>query len=566
MAVRLVLILALTLLAAAPAHAATSAAVYSDPEDFLGQGRGGVYGADQVRIEPGTGDGIEVIAGGWRLVFAAPPGERLEPRNYIETQRVPFRENGHAGLSASTGGRACNTSYGRFEVLDLVRRDDGSVRRLWIVFQHFCEGSFYGAFGEIRVNVPATAAANPGIVRWPENDPWMTPTNGPVRYEGAAPLAATSLAGDHPGDYFVDDGGCRTTPCTAWVSFRPKGAGSRTAVVRFTDTAGAIHDVALQGFAHRGVNHAVVEDIYKPDHEPDRAPRTHTYDVPTARFAGHWYGMQTFSVYFEDDVGWWEAYFYPGAEGWQAGKTYTDTRVGLEFDGNLPAMEVRGRGTPCNHSTSGGKFTLHSHSRDTENDLRTADVSFEQPCGEGEQRRPALRGRVQYRAGDDAPFADWLIAGPRPGLGPMPPELPPPATTPTSQGPVTPPGPPGPLSSADSRRAAVVCGRRGFRRVAGTRRADRLRGSARTDRLLGRGGPDRLLGRGGNDCLHGGAGGDRLHGGHGRDSLFGGAGDDLLVGGPGADVLDCGAGRRDRATAGPGDRTRGCERVLRAPA
>ena len=193
-------------------------------------------------------------------------------------------------------------------------------------------------------------------------------------------------------------------------------------------------------------------------------------------------------------------------------------------------------------------------------------MSFDQPCYEGANHRPALRGRWQYRAGDTNPFADWLVPGPRPGLGPLPPEDPAGGGTPPMPGDRVPDATPAPqsLSPSAARAALATCARPGRRRVAGTARADNLRGGARGDRLLGRGGRDRLLGRGGDDCLHGGAGDDRLDGGAGRDRLFGGAGNDVLVGGSGADVLDCGTGRRDRATAGPGDRTRRCEKVVRA--
>jgi Ca2+-binding RTX toxin-like protein len=58
-------------------------------------------------------------------------------------------------------------------------------------------------------------------------------------------------------------------------------------------------------------------------------------------------------------------------------------------------------------------------------------------------------------------------------------------------------------------------------------------------------------------------GNDRLSGGSGLDRLLGGPGDDRLDGGPGADLLDCGPGSRDVGVRGPGDRVRGCERVVR---
>ncbi len=570
---RLVLALAVLLLLPAAAHAATSVAIYSDPGDFLGQGQQDVFSSaaqintykDSLVSADHVGVGVsEPGVGTWSLVFAAPAGERLEARNYVGAQRAPFADPGRPGLSARVESRGCNEVYGRFEVRDLVRRENGSVRRLWVVFQLHCEGDVPASWGEIRINVPG-GATTPGIVRWPEQDAWQTATTVPVRFAGGAALASSAIAGAHPGDFSADDGGCRATTCTVQVAFKPTAAGARSATLRLTDAAGAVHEVALEGFRHGGVTGAHVEDVI--------TPATYVHAPPGARFAGLRtdHGLAIFWVREGDH--WWEGRFWPGATGWQAGHTYTNPYRG-SGGGPDAAFDVQGHDDVCNPSSRGGSFTVHSISVEPDGGLRTLDVSFEQPCYEEEsQRRTALRGRFRYRAGDASPFADWLVPGPRPGLGPMEPEVvpgpspQPPAGAPgggSPSGPVGPAGAPRPLTVADAGRAAAACGGSGYRRLLGTGRADTLRGGSRADRLLGRGGADRLLGRGGGDCLHGSGGRDRLDGGSGRDALFGGSGDDLLIGGPHADVLDCGAGRRDRAVAGPGDRTRGCERVVRA--
>jgi Ca2+-binding RTX toxin-like protein len=115
----------------------------------------------------------------------------------------------------------------------------------------------------------------------------------------------------------------------------------------------------------------------------------------------------------------------------------------------------------------------------------------------------------------------------------------------------------------------------------GTPGNNTIRGTRRGDNLYGIGGNDVLYGRGKHDCLYGGEGNDRLYGSGGRDRLFGDAGHDRLVGGRAADrfnggrgrdvirardgnaeVVRCGGGR-DTAYINRGDRTRGCERVIR---
>ena len=584
----------------ATATAASSVAVFSDPADFLGQGNPDAYSA-AAQISTGTaalvpGDHVVVNVyepglGRWELIFAAPAGARLEPRNYVDAQDATFRDPGHPGLSATADAqRTCNEVYGRFEVRDIVRRDDGSVSRLWIVFQLHCEAKVPATWGEVRIGVPASATT-PAVVRWPEQDSWQIATRVPVRYSAGAPLAGVTLAGEHPADFSADDRGCRATSCVVDVAFDPTTPGARSAVLRLTDAAGGVHDVALEGFRHGGTTRTVVEDVLKTDVDPDRPARTFVHEPPASRFSGLYHESGLVVLHVDQSPQWWELRLWPGAAGWQGGHTYADAANGTG-GGERPAMDLFGHETVCNASSSGATFTVHSISREPDGGLRTIDVSFEQPCYEGEQRRPASLGRWSYRAGDATPFADWLIPGPRPGLGPPPPAPAPPA--PGAPGTIAPERPgsggtalsttgagapgaagaplrtgrpsgsaPRPLSPASARQALKTCARRTTRPLAGTGAADALRGGASADRLLGRGGADRLLGRRGADCLHGGPGDDRLDGGPGRDRLFGGSGDDSLVGGPQADLLDCGPGRHDRAAAGPGDRIRGCERVRR---
>lgn len=116
----------------------------------------------------------------------------------------------------------------------------------------------------------------------------------------------------------------------------------------------------------------------------------------------------------------------------------------------------------------------------------------------------------------------------------------------------------------------------------GTKRVDVLRGRDGEDKLYGLGGNDKLIGYRGNDLLDGGSGNDALTGGAGDDALIGGAGNDslngsagddalvggagndVLVGGPGLDTFVCGSGRDIARNVERGEKTSGCERVVRA--
>jgi hypothetical protein len=87
-------------------------------------------------------------------------------------------------------------------------------------------------------------------------------------------------------------------------------------------------------------------------------------------------------------------------------------------------------------------------------------------------------------------------------------------------------------------------------------------GGSGNDRLIVRSG----MGDSGDDilsCFRPRTSGCYLSGGAGDDVLTGGRGIDRLVGGPGRDALDCGAARRDIATADRRDSVKRCERVRR---
>ena len=119
----------------------------------------------------------------------------------------------------------------------------------------------------------------------------------------------------------------------------------------------------------------------------------------------------------------------------------------------------------------------------------------------------------------------------------------------------------------------LLCGLLGNDTINGLGANDRLFGDAcggkagakdGKDRLNGGAGRDLLSGGGGNDVLNGGRGNDTLAGGKGRNRYSGGSGNDVVRAANGVkDRVNCGAGKKDRATADRKDRLRGCERVRR---
>jgi RTX calcium-binding nonapeptide repeat (4 copies) len=594
-------IAALVLAPAAHAASATSVVMLSDSGDYIGGGVPRLYhpGNAQISVSGSTAYLDVSVSGGnlgdsFDLEFAAPPGRVLTPGTYVGAQRAPFREAGRPGIDISGDGRGCNTIEGLFEVKAFDVASDGTLQRLWIVYEQHCEGGESALFGEVRIGVPVPdgALVTPGIVRWPATDVGRPGAAVPVTVVAAQALTITdaSIAGADAADFVkrVDDctgkalgaGGS----CQVYVRPIAAGAGTRTATLNVRDSAGRVHGVALQAFAYGGTTrwHMVSDqgDWIGQGKTWDYRPADG--DLIAASGSRQYLGLGVNGA----DGTYYGATFAPAQGDIIAPGTYTNaTRYG--FNGTGPGMDVSGEGRGCNTLT--GSFTVNSVTFGADGSLRTASVTFEQHCEGG---TPALRGTLEFRAGDTTAPAPWMV-GSGGGAGtpsPLGPGTGSPATggTPgTGAGTGT-----GAAPGAGQQPATPRCGDRSYptdRVILGTRRADRLRGRPRGEMLVGGPGNDRLFGLGGADCIDGGGGKDHLDGGRGNDIVLGGRGNDILVGGrgndvlsgdggndvirggagrdtirggPGRDVIDCGPGR-DVAVRGKGDRYRRCEKLVR---
>ena len=584
------ILFALVLAPSALAAQATSVVMLSDSGDYIGGGVPRWYhpGNAQVTVGGSTGYLTVNVSGGnlgdyFSMDFAAPPGQALAPGTYVGAQRAPFREAGRPGIDIGGDGRGCNTIEGQFEVKAFDLNADGTLRRLWIVYEQHCEGGEAALFGEVRVGVdaPDGALVSPTILRWPATDVGRPGPAAPVTVVAAENLtiADASIGGTNAGDFLerVDEctGKSLTAGSTCQVYVRPtaSGAGVREATLTIKDGAGRVHEVALQAFAYGGTTrwHMVSE-------QGDYIGQGQTWDYSPADgdliAAGGSRQYVSFGVNGADDT-YWGASFRPASgDIIAAGNSYSTTS-GAQLD-------VSGEGRGCGGSV--GSFTVNSAEFNDDGGLRAASVSFEQRCGAG---APALRGKLEYRAGDTTPLAPWMVASGGGGGAPSPFGGQPQQSTVAPQG-----GggaaPPAPQPEAP---ATARCGTREYLVslvISGTDRADRLRGLPRGDMLVAGPGNDRVYGFAGDDCMDGGPGNDRLSGGAGkdlvdgnrgndllgggsgadvlagaggRDRLIGGSGRDVLDGGPGRDRLDCGPGR-DVAIRGKGDRYVRCERIV----
>lgn len=99
------------------------------------------------------GDGVTVGANGGlnnslAASFAAPIGQTLQVGTYDGAQRYPFQAEGLPGLDFGS----CNTSNGRFTVLDLQKDGNGNVTSFAADFDQHCEGQVPAAHGKVRFN------------------------------------------------------------------------------------------------------------------------------------------------------------------------------------------------------------------------------------------------------------------------------------------------------------------------------------------------------------------------------------------------------------------------------
>lgn len=94
----------------------------------------------------------------WDLHLTAPAGTKLLPGVYEGASRWPFQAPPTPGLDFSGDGRGCNTSTGRFVVLEAVYAPFGYVERFHATFEQHCEGGTPALFGEIQIVNPPPPA------------------------------------------------------------------------------------------------------------------------------------------------------------------------------------------------------------------------------------------------------------------------------------------------------------------------------------------------------------------------------------------------------------------------
>jgi hypothetical protein len=278
----------------------------------------------------------------------------------------------------------------------------------------------------VKIGMPTSTAPllAPGIVRWPAGDVARPGTTVPVTLVAAgAPVSVgtASITGAAAADFTIRANECSGksltlgSSCQIWVRFLPATAGTRLATLRVADGEGAVHEVAVQGFAYGGRTR--VEMTSDPG-DWIGAGKKWTYTVATSEIAmsgSRWYAG--FGINGADGS-WWSASFVPRqGDILVVGDTYANA-TRYPFNGTGPGLSVTGNGRGCNTLT--GSFTVTAADFAPDGRLRSAGISFVQHCEGG---TPALRGTWEFRAGDNTPLAPWLIGYVPPPPVTMPPSL-----------------------------------------------------------------------------------------------------------------------------------------------
>jgi hypothetical protein len=514
----------LTLPPAAPAAPDATVVAISDPGDYIGAGTPRLFTEDtakvfvvgdsgeiDVRFHARTGDSHMSVG------FAAPDDENLARGVYERAQRVPFMDDGRPGLDVDADYRGCNKLAGRFEVRDIGLSSRGEVDRLWVVFEQHCEGGPPALFGELRMGQPAVRApmaASPTIVRWPAIDPGRKSTAAPVAIEARrdVKVSKVSVVGSDRHDFAIAGDGCSGQSlragrsCQVVMRFQPTATGTRVATLRVIDSKGRRRDVVLEGFVYGGRTRLLVQS--EPG-DPVGAGRDWSYSSANATITAN--GTKSYvtaSAFGDDDEELWELAFGSPRSGSLAPGPYPDAENQI-FSDTHPYIEI-GRYDAHGCSGPSGAFTIGQIAFHPDGGLKQLAATFEQRCA---GQSAALRGLVEFRAGDTVKPARWMVPYPD--------------------------RPPVAIKGTCAAHHAVY----NVNGLRGTKVGDRIGGSRFfSDAILAGAGDDVAYGREMDDCIDGGPGNDHLDGG------------------PGRDVLDCGPGR-DSVRVTKGDRTKNCERV-----
>ena len=390
--------------AAAPLEAYVT--MHSEGE-YIGGGLSRLFDSAtaQVSLAGGTNEINVVAAGGpwsdrFTLSFAAPAGARLGVGTYLGAERTPFREAGRPGLDVSGSGRGCNTVTGWFDVLDIAYDASGRVRRVWLVYEHHCNGGTPSLFGEVRIGYGAPVGLRIATRKLdlPAGFVGAAGTATPVTVIAPADrgvvVSKVVIDGMNAADFPIRTDECtgRTLPaggsCAVFVRATPATAGPRFGRLSVTDSGGTVRTVELTGW---GVGGRTRWAMSSDPGEYIGQGRTYDYTPANARLDARGNRSALRMIVYGNDGADFEAELQAPSGDVLAPGRYTGAQRAAFRAPGAPGLEVTGSGRGCNTLT--GEFTISSISFSASGDLEHFAASFVQHCEGG---TAALRGTLEY--------------------------------------------------------------------------------------------------------------------------------------------------------------------------
>ena len=209
-----------------PANAAAVVSLYSDPDDFVGQGASATYtfvGPQQfAAVFDATRQEIRFMPLGApaapALSVQAPGGQSLAVGYFNHAQRWPFQTPLQPGLDVGWNHNGCNKSTGRFIVGEVVVDGNGNLQRFHATFEQHCESRSPALRGTIWIDMAGST----------------TPPTAPLLPAVAAPVTEFVYTSD-PGDPLGGGGSGSFTLANA--VFTPSAEADR-AIVGIVPTSG----------------------------------------------------------------------------------------------------------------------------------------------------------------------------------------------------------------------------------------------------------------------------------------------------------------------------------------
>lgn len=126
---------------------------FGDEDDYVSLGREWFLSSasSTTSVQRDSYNGIRFSSGTWNLFFVATGDADIQVGSYENALRYQTIGSDNPELSIFGDGRSCNTSTGRFDVLEVEYDSNGDVLVAAIDFEQYCDGSAAGLTGYLRV-------------------------------------------------------------------------------------------------------------------------------------------------------------------------------------------------------------------------------------------------------------------------------------------------------------------------------------------------------------------------------------------------------------------------------